>query len=204
MASVPLSCAIRRHLRQTLRQYFWQLVAFLSLLSTGAYGRHRITSGRETERRAKQLASLALEKLGIQASLHAQEPDVYQENYISMAQLRDDVLRDEFSASRRKKLWEKVQKKVEGNANVRPMVREGRTGDVGRVWEWVGAVGMLESPQGAETGNRRKSGRRVSFAGSNFRSLEPRDELDESPLVQTTTQRSDLPTQRWEESRKYY
>lgn len=104
---------------------------------------------------------MALEKLSMQASLHAQDPDVYTENYISVAQLRDDVLRDEFSASRRTKLWEKVQKKVEGNANVRPMVREGRSGDVGRVWEWVGAVGYLESPEGGHS--RRKSGR-ISFA----------------------------------------
>lgn len=168
------------------------------LLSSGAYGRYYITSGQETERKAKQLASLALEKLGMQATLHAQEPDIYQENYISMAQLRDDVLRDEFSASRRKKLWEKVQKKVEGNANVRPMVREGRTGDVGRVWEWVGAVGLLESPQSPESGNRRKSGR-VSFAGDTHRLLEPL-EGDDSSLIE----RSDVPKKRWEESRPYY
>lgn len=169
------------------------------LLSSGGYGRHRITSGRETERKAKQLASLALEKLGIQAALHAQEPETYQDNYISMAQLRDDVLRDEFSATRRKKLWEKVQKKVEGNANVRPMVREGRTGDVGRVWEWVGAVGMLESPQGAQTGDRRRSGRRVSFAADNQRLLEARD-MEDSPSVQ----RVDLPTTKWEEQPRHY
>ena len=72
-----------------------------------------------------------------------------------MAQLRDDVLRDEFSAARRKKLWEKVQKKVESNSNVRPMVREGRTGDVGRVWEWIGAVGAIDNTPYSD---RRKSG----------------------------------------------
>lgn len=82
-----------------------------------------------------------------------------------MAQLRDDVLRDEFSASRRKALWEKVQKKVEANSNVRPMVREGRTGDVGRVWEWVGAVGAIESPYSAEKTERR----RLTGGGSGFR-----------------------------------
>lgn len=199
MAAVPLSCAIRRHLRQTLRRNFWQLVAFFSLLFTGAYGRYRITSGRETERKAKQLASLALEKLAMQASLHSRDPETYQENYMSMAQLRDDVLRDEFSATRRKKLWEKVQKKVEGNANVRPMVREGRTGDIGRVWEWVGAVGLLESPNGPEIGNRRKSGGRVSFASDTHRLLEPRDDTEDSII-----QRNALPTKKWEESRPYY
>jgi hypothetical protein len=81
-----------------------------------------------------------------------------------MAQLRDDVLRDEFSASRRTKLWEKVQKKVESNSNVRPMVREGRTGDVGRVWEWIGAVGAIEgTPYSSE--KRKSGGFRDSLGG---------------------------------------
>lgn len=61
-----------------------------------------------------------------------------------MAQLRDDILRDEFSAKRRQKLWERVQRKVEQNSNVRPSVRENRSGDVSRVWEWVGAIGAIE------------------------------------------------------------
>jgi hypothetical protein len=108
------------------------------------YGRHRITDGRYTDTKAKQLAGFALQKLSEQASLHAMDPVAWGESYISMAQLRDDILRDEFSASRRTKLWEKVQKKVESNSNVRPMVREGRTGDVGRVWEWIGAIGAID------------------------------------------------------------
>lgn len=83
------------------------------------------------------------------------DPGAWTESYISMAQLRDDVLRDEFSSSRRAKLWQKVQKKVESNSNVRPMVREGRTGDVGRVWEWIGAVGAIDNTPYSD---RRKSG----------------------------------------------
>lgn len=62
-----------------------------------------------------------------------------------MGQLRDDVLRDEFSANRRQKLWEKVQKKVEANSNVRSSIREGRSGEVSRAWEWIGAVGAIEA-----------------------------------------------------------
>lgn len=79
-----------------------------------------------------------------------------------MTHLRDDVLRDEFSAKRRLKLWDKVQKKVEGNSNIRPMVREGRHGDRSRVWEWVGAVGLLEDAPGSV---RRDTGSRFSFGG---------------------------------------
>lgn len=130
-----------------------------------------------------------MEKLSQQAALHAYDPAGYRENYISVAQLRDDVLREEFSASRRKKVWDRVQRKVEGNSNVRPMVREGRSGDVGRVWEWVGAVGMIESPPG--TGDKRKSGR-VSFGGGSERLLEPRDDSDVSAV------------QKWEDGGKPY
>lgn len=135
----------------------------------------------------------------MQASLHAQDPSVYPENYISVAHLRDDVLRDEFNNDRRNKLWKKVIKKVEGNANVRPMVREGKSGDVGRVWEWVGAVGLLEnSPgEGGGGGRRRKSGR-VSFA----------DEQDVSSGIQNSSmmsgEKSEGEIQRWSENRSYY
>ncbi|EME42174.1 hypothetical protein DOTSEDRAFT_175059 [Dothistroma septosporum NZE10] len=195
LAALPLSCAIRRSVRETLRHYFWQLVAILLVASSGAYGRKRITSVNETESKAKQLASLALEKLSMQASLHAQDPGVYTENYISVAQLRDDVLRDEFSASRRTKLWEKVQKKVEGNANVRPMVRESRSGDVGRVWEWVGAVGYLESPEGGHA--RRKSGR-VSFAPVD---MVEGGEASESSFLRSESKPKIL---KWEEGRGTY
>lgn len=99
-----------------------------------------------------------MDKLAIQASLHAQDPSAYPESYVQMNQLRDDVLRDEFSASRRAKLWEKVQKKVEQNSNIRPAVREGRHGDVSRCWEWIGAVQAIE-----DGGSGRKSGGRESL-----------------------------------------
>lgn len=165
----------------------------LFVLSSASYGRYAITSGRETEQKAKQLASLALEKLSQQAALHAYDPDAYQENYMSMAQLRDDVLRDEFSAGTRKKLWEKVQQKVERNSNVRPMVREGRSGDVGRVWEWVGAVGLIESPPGSAQVDRRKSGGRVSFGGVTQEGfIEPRGEKEMAEV------------KKWEEGGSYY
>lgn len=158
-----------------------------------AYTRHRITSGREEEERAKQLASMALQKLSLQASLHASEPDVFGEDYVSVAQLRDDVLRDEFSATRRKKLWAKVQQKVEHNSNVRPIVRESRSGDVGRTWQWVGAVGRLESPDNSSViENRRKSGR-VSFGGERW--IEPEGERSYSEMSEVS---------RWKEGGQYY
>lgn len=135
-----------------------------------------------------------MQKLSEQASLHAMDPASWGENYISMAQLRDDVLRDEFSASRRTKLWEKVQKKVESNSNVRPMVREGRTGDVGRVWEWIGAVGAIGNTPYSD---RRKScGFRDSLGGiAGEKFLEP------GSVEQKNEDRS---LGKWEEKQNYY
>lgn len=78
------------------------------------------------------------------------------EPWISVGQMRDDVLRDEFSAKRREAIWKRVKAVVEANANVRPSVREGRAGEVSRVWEWIGSVGIME---GARSGKWAKGGR---------------------------------------------
>lgn len=55
-------------------------------------------------------------------------------------------------------MWKRVRAVIERNANVRASVREGRGGDVSRVWEWIGIVGLLED--GAWSGGAKK---RVSF-----------------------------------------
>ena len=99
---------------------------------------------------------MTLDRLAMQASLHARGDTA--ESWISVGQLRDDVLRNEFSDQRRESLWKRVRAVVERNANVRASVREGRGGDVSRVWEWIGSVGLLED--GAWSGGAKK---RVSF-----------------------------------------
>ena len=79
-----------------------------------------------------------------------------------MGQLRDDVLRDEFSDQRREKMWKRVRNVVEKNANVRASSRELRGGDVSRVWEWIGSVGIYDDPKYS---GRKSAGKRVSWGG---------------------------------------
>ena len=55
-------------------------------------------------------------------------------------------------------MWKRVRAVVERNANVRASVREGRGGDVSRVWEWIGSLGLLDDV--AWSGGAKK---RVSF-----------------------------------------
>lgn len=94
------------------------------------------------------------DRLATQAARHAQGRGA--EQWISVAQLRDDVLRDELSSKRRERIWKMVQTKVEPNTNIRPAVNTLRAGDVGRTWEWTGALPELED---AWNGDRRVSGR---------------------------------------------
>ena len=140
-----------------LRQHLGKLIGLAFLSLSAVYGKHALVTRRSTSSRAKQLAALALDKLAVQAALHTDDPLAYPEPWLGMPALRDDVLRDEFSASQRAKVWVVVKGLVEGNANVRPSVREGRTGDVGRVWEWIGAVARIDSPDSGRRGSRRFS-----------------------------------------------
>lgn len=126
------------------------------------------------EARAKQLASDVFNHLANQAALARHDPGAYQDRGLSMNQLRDDVLRNEFSAARRIKLWQKVQKKVENNANVRAAVREGQSGDITRMWEWTGPVHLLE--EGHSSGKR--DGGRYSLGGLQESPLEAKENKD--------------------------
>jgi len=149
------------------------------------------------------LASFALDRLATQAALHAADPDAYPDTFVSMNHLRDDVLRDEFSASRRAKLWEKVQGKVEGNSNIRPMVREGRHGDVSRVWEWVGGVSAIEGMPGrsgsASGGSKKRVSGRFSLPASS-----PYSELSTLPPPVKDEGNGEMEERKWEESRPIY
>ena len=99
---------------------------------------------------------MTLDRLATQAALHSQGSAP--ESWISVGQLRDDVLRAELRFSDRERVWKGVREVVEGNTNVRTNVRENRHGEVSKVWEWIGPVGSLED-------GRRESGK-VRFLDS--------------------------------------
>jgi hypothetical protein len=166
-------------------QAFSILVGILGIL----YARSALTSRSKSNAQIPQLVSLTLDRLATQAALHVQDKEGVPESWISIGQLRDDVLRDEHSIRKREALWTKVRAVVEMNANVRSSQREGRNGVISRVWEWIGAVPSLES--GGE--RRRKSGR-VSWGVYDERSS-PVSGNDGGPQVVQS---------KWEEGRPIY
>ncbi|KAI4101187.1 MAG: hypothetical protein L6R37_005037 [Teloschistes peruensis] len=132
------------------------------------YLRNRFITRRSDNARVPSLVSMALDRLATQAALYNRGDAL--ESWISVGQLRDDVLREEFSAKRREGLWRRVEEVVEMNANVRASERELRAGDVSRVWEWIGNLGLMDDVW-AEGG--RRSGVRFSLGERRRDSFQP-------------------------------
>lgn len=158
---LPFSCAIRRSTRLTLARYRLSLSLITLLILGLLYVRSLIRTSRNDTARVPSLVATTLDRLTTQAALYTRGDAT--ESWISVGQLRDDVLRDEFSDKRRASIWRRVSAVVERNANVRASVREGRGGDVSRVWEWIGSVGLLDESWSGGRGS--SAGKRVSFGG---------------------------------------
>jgi hypothetical protein len=181
LARISLTCAVKRSIRLGLAKYRLQISVLISLVLTTLYGRSQYRANRATAAKVPALVDLVLERLANQKQLD----DDVDDPWLFLPNLRDDVLRSVHSLSQREKIWQKVRAVVEQNSNVRTSQREGRSGEVGRAWEWIG-------PSTGESARRRKSGR-VSF-GPDARSDA------ESP---GTEEKSYL-HQKWEDSRPIY
>lgn len=103
------------------------------------YTRYLVISHRKINAIIPSLVSITLSRLASQAALH--QADNNFDRWISIGQLRDDILRDEHSIAKRETIWRKVRIVIETNANVRSSQKEDRNGEVSRVWEWIGALG---------------------------------------------------------------
>lgn len=112
-----------------------------------AYTRSKLASKRVESKRVAVLVQLALDTLRSQELAHHTDPVTAPHAFLSPTHLRDLILQEEHSTNARRRLWEKVERVVEGNANVRANV-EDVNGDETRVWRWVGsAAGVGYSPR---------------------------------------------------------
>lgn len=147
------------------------------------YGRNKLVAYQRATAQIPGLVATTLDRLATQAAL--KEEGRAAEPFISVGQLRDDVLRNVFSASERERVWQNVRKIVEGNSNVRAATREGgKTGEWSRVWEWIGPVDLAPALEGRRSGGLIEDGRNGSAEG--------------------TPDRSNLEVRRWDEGRPIY
>ncbi|KAI0842976.1 Man1-Src1p-C-terminal domain-containing protein [Hypoxylon sp. FL0890] len=183
LARIPLTCAIRRSIRLGLARYRFHISFVIALLLTSAYARYQYKSSRAAAAQVPALVDLVLERLANQKQLGEEDVD---DPWLFLPNLRDDVLRSVHSLSQREKIWQRVRAVVEQNSNVRTTQREGRSGEVGRAWEWIGPIA------GDHSARRRRSGR-ISY-GPDASVDSPVADGDNKPHAH----------QKWEESRPIY
>ncbi|KAI1127684.1 Man1-Src1p-C-terminal domain-containing protein [Nemania abortiva] len=183
LSRIPLSCAVRRSIRLGLARYRFQISVVIALIVTALYGRARFISDRATAAQVPSLVDNVLDRLTQQKEQSYQ--DDVDDPWLFLPNLRDDVLRSTHSLRQRERIWRRVIAVVEQNSNVRTGQREGRSGEVGRAWEWIG-------PTTGDSGSRRRKSGRVSWG--------PDVKPDESPASE---EKSYL-HRKWEEPRPVY
>jgi len=119
------------------RMRLW-VATFCLLLLTVQWLRHRLQSNRIRRGQTKELVAATLSRLE-EVKRHSIKGKNNQDGFLSITQLRDDILRKESLESRKKKIWTLVAKVVESNTNVRTRQAKVR-GEWSRVWEWIGAL----------------------------------------------------------------
>ncbi|KAF7338325.1 Inner nuclear membrane protein SRC1 [Mycena venus] len=117
----------------------WVYAGLFVLFVGGLYTRYQRAQGRVEAARVAGLVQTALDTLRAQERAYHVDPLSASAPYLSSLQLRDVVLAEEHSVPARARLWAKVERVVEGNANVRANLEEVGGGDEMRVWRWVGA-----------------------------------------------------------------
>ena len=117
------------------------------MVLTLMYMRYSRAATNAEKARAKELIPIALDMLRNQEISHYVDP-VQAEPRIAALQLRDNLLADIHSVSRRTRIWEHVARVVEGNANVRVNEDETDAGDEVRMWTWVGEGGRQVAYEG--------------------------------------------------------
>ncbi|KZS99295.1 hypothetical protein SISNIDRAFT_421844, partial [Sistotremastrum niveocremeum HHB9708] len=132
-------CKIKVGTWATWEQWRATLFGLIGLVFTTLLGRYQLHARRLEAARVAELVQTSLELIRQQEIAYHTDPVTCPYPWLSPLQLRDLVLQDEHSVVARKRLWDKVERVVEGNANVRANL-EDVEGDEARVWRWVGSA----------------------------------------------------------------
>ncbi|KAF9426995.1 inner nuclear membrane protein enriched at telomere/subtelomere region [Entomortierella beljakovae] len=152
--SKPLVCYIRQGVASWFQQYQAHLSAIILISICGLLIRRQISKRREEEKNVQDLVDNVLSKLADQSHYHYIDPVLCLDPFLPQIHLRDVLLRDMESVAKRQEIWEKVSALVDRNSSVRVSAQEVQ-GEIHRVWEWVGATGVLsrKAMRGIGNGN---------------------------------------------------
>lgn len=127
------------HLLIDIPPFVLSYPAILAMIFGAIIARLRYVRNKTESRRVGELVQIALDTLRNQEIAHHTDPVTAPQPYLSSLQLRDLILQEEHSVPIRRRLWDQVERVVEGNANVRVNMEEVEGGDELRVWRWVGS-----------------------------------------------------------------
>ncbi|KAH8117468.1 Man1-Src1p-C-terminal domain-containing protein [Phellopilus nigrolimitatus] len=142
-ADLSWSCRGIVAARQSWTAWRKSVFGMVGIFLFGLYGKSQMTARSMENRRVAELVQIALDTLRNQEMNYHTDPVTTPQPYLSSLQLRDLILQDEHSIPVRRRLWDRVERIVEGNANVRANLEELRGGEEARVWSWVGSSGLL-------------------------------------------------------------
>ncbi|KZO95171.1 hypothetical protein CALVIDRAFT_564954 [Calocera viscosa TUFC12733] len=135
-ARMSSACTLRVWAREMWMKSRIYLLALATVVSGLLYVRRRLYLSRQTTALAHSMLPSILSVLQNMGGVP-----------LLSSQLRDSVLSYEPNLKRRKEVWERVEKIVEMNANVR-VGEEEVGGDVGRGWRWVGPPAVEDVGEG--------------------------------------------------------
>ncbi|KAJ1915056.1 inner nuclear membrane protein enriched at telomere/subtelomere region [Tieghemiomyces parasiticus] len=141
VAHLPLRCRVKNALFHVLSTYLREVMGLLVVLTVVLFIRARYRRYVRESRLVEELVHAAVQRLVQQEHLHYVDPTQHPSNALSVTQLRDVLVTPAYAASAaaRHRLWERVRKRVEHNANVRVRMTQVK-GEPHRVWEWIGAA----------------------------------------------------------------
>ncbi|KAM7209281.1 Man1-Src1p-C-terminal domain containing protein [Naviculisporaceae sp. PSN 640] len=162
LARLSYTCAARRQVKLGLARHRLSIVGMIFTLLAIFEGRRRFIANRALAAKIPGLVDEVLERLANQKEL-AFDSAADEDAFLFLPNLRDDVLRSLHRLSDREALWQRVRVVVEQNSNVRTGNREGRNGEVGRAWEWIGPSRPSALGDGSGSRSARRKSARVSW-----------------------------------------
>ncbi|KAF9437787.1 inner nuclear membrane protein enriched at telomere/subtelomere region [Entomortierella beljakovae] len=163
-----LGCRIRQTLVRWIVKSKFVILALISSALCGVLIHVHITKRHKQSRVVSGLVQNVFSKLSDQAHYYYVDPVIYPEPYLPRTQLRDALLSEVESPSRRQEIWSKVESVVERNSNVRTSSQEVR-GELHKVWEWIGPTGVLNQHVGESRGEGNSYESLGSSAGGSIR-----------------------------------
>lgn len=137
-AYFTLRCKCDRFVRGWLADNQFYILGFLIAISAAIVGKEVYNQRKREESQIADLVKKSMARIIEQArEADADTTGLFGPRFIALPQLRDELLSDIPSGTKRTALWQKVRDVVEQNSNVEAITKEFR-GEVTRVWEWIG------------------------------------------------------------------